>query len=274
MSVSLDIPVDKIGSLTTTDIRRTVGLSKVAVVVKYKVPRFGIPPFETRFKTFNALSELGVVRDDEIINFRNLENRESRFTVKYGVENGLGNAISEDSVISFLRDNDSIIDKNNPDINLDLTLSMSVSAPSSAGVRTVTVSAAGKIQAFPDFESFLNGASFFRAATKEKRVSPDGLNALEGPATVPISRAKTFTCDGPPPTAVLCSERPTLRIRRGPKRVVTNLQNLLNVKANAGLVVDGIFGRGTDSAVRAWQSKNRLGVDGILGPRTWNSLCQ
>lgn len=36
--------------------------------------------------------------------------------------------------------------------------------------------------------------------------------------------------------------------------------------------VDGIFGRGTQRAVRAYQSRYHLGVDGIVGPRTWNKL--
>ena len=31
---------------------------------------------------------------------------------------------------------------------------------------------------------------------------------------------------------------------------------------------DGIFGMGTDSAVRAWQKENGLTVDGIVGPAT------
>ncbi|MBX7550175.1 peptidoglycan-binding protein [Streptomyces sp. tea 10] len=39
-----------------------------------------------------------------------------------------------------------------------------------------------------------------------------------------------------------------------------------------GLAVDGSFGSGTDSAARAFQSAHGLGVDGQVGPQTWQML--
>ncbi len=52
---------------------------------------------------------------------------------------------------------------------------------------------------------------------------------------------------------------------------VRGLQVALN-KHSAGLVVDGGFGSVTTSAVRAYQSANRLYVDGVAGPVTWEAL--
>lgn len=52
---------------------------------------------------------------------------------------------------------------------------------------------------------------------------------------------------------------------------VKYLQNKLNNKGYS-LSVDGQFGSGTDSAVRDFQSRNNLKVDGVVGPNTWNAL--
>jgi peptidoglycan hydrolase-like protein with peptidoglycan-binding domain len=56
---------------------------------------------------------------------------------------------------------------------------------------------------------------------------------------------------------------------RGPE--VRKLQEKLN-EHGAGLVVDGIFGRGTHAAVMAFQAANGLVVDGIVGKKTWAAL--
>lgn len=57
----------------------------------------------------------------------------------------------------------------------------------------------------------------------------------------------------------------TLRVgSRGPE--VVDLQKALGVSA------DGIFGPGTAKALREWQRKNRLAVDGIAGPKTLRKL--
>lgn len=56
------------------------------------------------------------------------------------------------------------------------------------------------------------------------------------------------------------------------KKTVEKLQQLLNQQQGAGLTVDGIFGARTDAAVRAFQKANAIGVDGIVGPKTWGAL--
>ncbi len=53
---------------------------------------------------------------------------------------------------------------------------------------------------------------------------------------------------------------------------VLRLQRELRAAGISPGPVDGIFGRGTQRAVRAYQARYRLNVDGVVGPRTWNKL--
>jgi hypothetical protein len=39
-----------------------------------------------------------------------------------------------------------------------------------------------------------------------------------------------------------------------------------------GVAADGDFGPATDRAVRAYQQRHGLGVDGKVGPQTWNTI--
>ena len=52
---------------------------------------------------------------------------------------------------------------------------------------------------------------------------------------------------------------------------VTELQKLLN-KNGYKLTEDGIFGAKTKAAVKDYQKKNKLVVDGIVGKNTWAAL--
>ena len=52
---------------------------------------------------------------------------------------------------------------------------------------------------------------------------------------------------------------------------VTELQKLLN-QNGYGLDEDGIFGTKTQDAVKDYQQKNNLAVDGIVGTNTWGAL--
>jgi len=80
------------------------------------------------------------------------------------------------------------------------------------------------------------------------------------PAAVPAQRT------GPTVTrASAAMRRPTLQLGdRGPH--VAHAQRLLRV------TVDGHYGARTLAAVRALQTSQRLDVDGLVGPRTWNAL--
>jgi peptidoglycan hydrolase-like protein with peptidoglycan-binding domain len=55
------------------------------------------------------------------------------------------------------------------------------------------------------------------------------------------------------------------------ERVVA-IQYLLSQRIGAGLATDGIFGPLTAAAVRSFQARFKIGVDGIVGPITWNTL--
>ena len=63
-----------------------------------------------------------------------------------------------------------------------------------------------------------------------------------------------------------------LTLRRGARgEEVRYMQTLLH-NAGSGLEIDGIFGIGTLSAVKSFQSRHGLVVDGIVGPKTWAEL--
>lgn len=47
---------------------------------------------------------------------------------------------------------------------------------------------------------------------------------------------------------------------------VKELQEFLEIGA------DGIFGKGTETSVKKWQSSNGLSADGIVGPATWDAM--
>lgn len=67
-------------------------------------------------------------------------------------------------------------------------------------------------------------------------------------------------------------KRPTLRSgsRGDPVKL---LQRLLNAQG-AALAEDGIFGKLTEQAVRDYQRRRALTVDGVVGPMTWRALTQ
>lgn len=66
---------------------------------------------------------------------------------------------------------------------------------------------------------------------------------------------------------------PTIRMGTcaGKSQVVKTLQTMLNV-FGYGLAVDGCWGPLTQAAVLNFQRKQKIGVDGIVGPITWARL--
>ena len=82
--------------------------------------------------------------------------------------------------------------------------------------------------------------------------------------------------DPPTPTDPVTPVTPTIPIpatvRRGSRgETVTLLQQLL-VSRGYVIGIDGDFGPETEKAVRDFQNKQHLGVDGVVGPKTWTAL--
>ncbi len=63
----------------------------------------------------------------------------------------------------------------------------------------------------------------------------------------------------------------TLKLRSKKSGLVAQFQELLK-SAGYSLSVDGIFGRQTFNNVLEFQRKNNLVIDGIVGPKTWQTL--
>ena len=76
-----------------------------------------------------------------------------------------------------------------------------------------------------------------------------------------------------PVTPELTVTAPTLR-RGDTGKAVFVLQALLLAAGYGAGGVDGIFGSGTESAVRSFQYQNALEVDGIAGKMTFGALCR
>ena len=84
--------------------------------------------------------------------------------------------------------------------------------------------------------------------------------------------AKPTTTTTKPTTPPRVVDKPSDNVRLGDSgKGVEQIQTALNAKGFK-VVVDGKFGPATDQAVRAFQKKNGLKQDGIVGPITWAKL--
>lgn len=49
-------------------------------------------------------------------------------------------------------------------------------------------------------------------------------------------------------------------------------QQVKDLQEFLGADADGIFGKGTEAAVKVWQAANGLSADGLVGPDTWDAM--
>src|SRR5690606_37850069 len=73
----------------------------------------------------------------------------------------------------------------------------------------------------------------------------------------------------------LATSSPYPKLKNGERGIeAMHLQTMLNValKLNPPMVVDGVFGPTTEKWVRSFQANVNIGIDGIVGPVTWNAL--
>ncbi len=94
-------------------------------------------------------------------------------------------------------------------------------------------------------------------------IVPAVYHPAAAPGAMPIPPPPVTMGPKPPPTTL-----PTLRLThpntKGP--------SVIYLQSKLGLNQDGIFGSGTDHAVRAFQTSRGLKSDGIVGPATWHAL--
>lgn len=114
---------------------------------------------------------------------------------------------------------------------------------------------------------------------KNDEVTKAGVVSGNGAAAGAVQAAKsplattTTTTLPATPTTKKTTTTSTNNLRRGSEGVgVSAFQTLLNQLGGYNLEVDGKFGPKTEAAVRDWQQKNGLDVDGVVGTQTWGSL--
>lgn len=111
-------------------------------------------------------------------------------------------------------------------------------------------------------------ASAVRSLQSSARI---GVDAVVGPKTWAALGNGTSIGGGGGSTSAPSTPASQPKLRQGDRgSAVKTLQSALNERG-ASIAVDGVFGSGTASAVRALQSATGIGVDAVVGPKTWNA---
>lgn len=147
-----------------------------------------------------------------------------------------------------------------------------------AAVLAATLLLAPQASALPAWPNVAQGASGANVTTVQyllrqhgHTIAADGqFGSATKAAVTAFQSANGLTADG----EVGAQTWPKLivTVRQGSTgEAVRAAQTQLN-RYGAGLAVDGQFGSGTDAAVRSFQGSHGLGVDGVVGPQTWQTL--
>ncbi len=114
------------------------------------------------------------------------------------------------------------------------------------------------------------GSATLRAVKDQQSAAGIGVDGVVGPKTWGALTGAERSSGSSSSSSSASSSQP--KLRQGTRGdAVRTLQQQLNA-AGASLTVDGSFGGATASAVRALQSAAGIGVDGVVGPKTWNAL--
>lgn len=66
--------------------------------------------------------------------------------------------------------------------------------------------------------------------------------------------------------------KPTASIVKYPGKVIeigSKGKDVERIQRAVGIKPDGIYGKGTSAAVKAYQKRKKLSADGIVGAKTW-----
>lgn len=118
--------------------------------------------------------------------------------------------------------------------------------------------------AVAQFQRFAN--DMYLLAGNSTRLAVDG---QIGKSTLPVLHWWFVAVGNPaPPAMPVPSGTPVLRQGSPDGDPVRQLQAALNRAQNGDLRVDGVYGPGTERAVKFFQTSKRLAADGIYGPAT------
>lgn len=88
----------------------------------------------------------------------------------------------------------------------------------------------------------------------------------------PVDQATPPVDQATPPKATKSKAKPAAPVARPEVWAGLTGEHVAYLQTKLGITADGIFGRQTQAAVKAYQQASGLVVDGIVGPKTWASI--